>query len=175
MRYGNRNAAIADQATQLIACLSGGVAAAIVCGTDLVEMAQFSRDLKLGGDRFLHRIYTEDELTFCGGRADRLATRFAGKEAVAKALGTGIRGLSWSEIEILSAAQGQPRIILHCRAASRAAHLGISTWVISLSHSPSSALAFVVGLGLIVPTGMVLPVDKSQTQHNEGGEPHARQ
>lgn len=147
MPYENTNAAVAEQVSQLIACLPSRAAAAIACGTDLVEMAQFSRDLKLGGERFLHRIYTDDELAFCQGRADRLATRFAGKEAVAKALGTGIRGIGWTEIEILSAAQGQPRIILRRRAAFQAAQLAISAWAISLSHTPSLALAFVVGLG----------------------------
>ncbi len=147
MLYEDTNAAIAEQASQLIAYLPSG-AAAIACGTDLVEMAQFSRDLKLGGDRFLHRIYTDAELAFCGRHADRLAARFAGKEAVAKALGTGIRGIGWTEIEIQSAVQGQPRILLHRRAAFRAAQLRINTWVVSLSHTPTSALAFVVGLGL---------------------------
>lgn len=120
----------------------------LACGTDIVEIGEFARDLELGGERFLRRIYTEGERAFCRGRVERLATRFAAKEATAKALGTGIRGVSWTEIEIVSAANGKPRLVLHGRAAARAAALGLQMWAVSLSHSRAVALAYVVALRL---------------------------
>jgi holo-[acyl-carrier protein] synthase len=122
--------------------------ALLTCGTDVVEIRQFRRDLELGGERFLRRIYTENEIRVCRGSTQALAARFAGKEATAKALGTGIRGLGWKEIEILRLPTGEPRLMLHGRAASIAAALSLTTWAISLSHTPEVAFAYVVALGL---------------------------
>lgn len=116
----------------------------LFCGTDLVELASFGRYLEVGGEHFLRRIFTERELENCGGRLPRLAARFAAKEAVAKALGTGIRGIDWTEMEIRNDMRGRPLLRLHGRAARRAAKLRLSGWTISLSHSEIFALAFVV-------------------------------
>ena len=68
------------------------------------------------GERFLRRIYTADELAYCRGRAPQLASRFAAKEAVMKALGTGRRGVDWSDIEVVRRRGGRPNIQLHGRA-----------------------------------------------------------
>lgn len=114
------------------------------CGTDLVEIASFVRYIEVGGERFLRRIFTERELEHCGGRTPRLAARFAAKEAVAKALGTGIRGIDWTEMEIRNDPRGRPSLRLHGRAAKRATELRLSGWAISLSHSEMFALAFVI-------------------------------
>lgn len=116
----------------------------LVCGVDLVDLADFSRDLQLGGDGFLGRIYTRQELSYCRDRRDRLAARFAAKEAIAKALGTGIRGLNWREIEVVSCENGLPRVVLHGRAQERAKALRLSGWALSLSHTQQMAIACVI-------------------------------
>lgn len=118
----------------------------LVCGVDHVELDRFRRGLFRSSARFLNRIYTHRETELCRGRIDRLATRFAAKEAVAKALGTGIRGIDWTEIEVLSDPSGCPRLCLSGRAAELAASLGIRSWGMSLSHTNHSAVAFVVAL-----------------------------
>src|SRR5438270_423013 len=118
----------------------------LVCGVDLVDLADFHHDLRLGRDRFLRRIYTPRELSYCRGRGDRLAARFAAKEAIAKALGTGIRGLNWREMEVVPGKHGQPRIVLHGRAQERAKALRLSGWAVSLSHTHQMAIACVIAL-----------------------------
>ena len=85
-------------------------------GIDLIEIARFERVLERHGDRFLRRCFTEREVDYCRGRVSELAVRFAGKEATMKALGTGVRGISWREIEILANARGKPVVLLHGRA-----------------------------------------------------------
>jgi holo-[acyl-carrier protein] synthase len=71
----------------------------LASGVDIVEIERFSRYIELGGDRFLRRVYSTEELANCRGQVPRLAGRFAAKEAIAKALGTGIRGIGWREME----------------------------------------------------------------------------
>jgi holo-[acyl-carrier protein] synthase len=123
-------------------------------GVDVVDLAQFRRDLGVGGKRFLRRIYTQSELAHCDGREEKLAARFAAKEAVAKALGTGIRGIGWQEIEIVSGTNGEPRVLLHGRARDRAAALGLASWSLSLTHSASVALAMVVARSVELAEGV---------------------
>jgi holo-[acyl-carrier protein] synthase len=95
-------------------------------------------------ERFLARVYTPLEVAFCRGRIPELAARFAGKEAVMKALGTGARGLGWREIEILPNKRGKPMIYLHGKAARRGEEIGLLHADISLTHISELALAFVV-------------------------------
>ncbi len=83
---------------------------------------------------------------FCAGRVNRLATRFAAKEAVAKVLGTGFRGLGWQEVEVLTSPHGEPHVVLHDRARKRADHLGMRSIGVSLTHTTVAAEAFVVAL-----------------------------
>lgn len=116
----------------------------IACGVDIVEIESIDRSIKVGGDQFLHRVYTSAELAFCKGRLPQLAARFAAKEAVSKALGTGMRGISWHDIEVVSNKHGRPSISLGGRAAILAERLHLYDWKISISHSPSFAIAFVV-------------------------------
>ena len=82
----------------------------------------------------------------CGGRIEKLATRFAAKEATTKVLGTGIRGISLREIEVVTMPSGQPVLRLHDRARQRAAVMGITSLSVSLSHTSAAAEAFVVAL-----------------------------
>ena len=116
-------------------------------GVDIIEIARIERAIARWGERFLRRVYTEAELGLSHNRAPALAVRFAAKEAVMKTLGTGIEGIGWQEIEILSNAQGKPWVRLQGRAQSRAQKLGLEELDISLSHSREYALASVVGGG----------------------------
>lgn len=114
-------------------------------GVDIIEIARIEKAVSRWGRRFLGRIYTEAELAYCRGRAPELAARFAAKEAVMKALGTGNRGVAWREIEILPVRGGRPIVILYGRAQERANKLGLDGLSISLSHSKGLALASVIG------------------------------
>jgi holo-[acyl-carrier protein] synthase len=116
----------------------------ISVGVDIVEIERIRRAILRWDERFLDRIYTHAELTFCKGRVPELAVRFAGKEAISKALGTGLMGISWREMEVLTDAWGKPLVRLHGRAADRAARLGLREFAISLSHSRDHAVALVV-------------------------------
>ncbi|MHB8575677.1 MAG: holo-ACP synthase [Dehalococcoidia bacterium] len=115
-------------------------------GVDVIEIERVSDVLTRHPDRFLRRVYTDGEVKHCRGRVSELAARFAGKEAVMKALGTGVRGIAWREIEILPNRRGNPLVLLHGNAKSRADVLGLSTIDISLSHSRDYAVASVVAL-----------------------------
>ncbi|NSW52879.1 MAG: holo-ACP synthase [Anaerolineae bacterium] len=116
-------------------------------GIDLVEISRFGdlrEDLRA---RFIERVFTEAEITLCHGRDERLAGRFAVKEAVAKALGCGIGAVSWQEIEILRGEQGEPLLILHGKAQVLAEELGLVEWSVSISHTHLHAVGLAVGLG----------------------------
>lgn len=116
-------------------------------GVDLIEIARIEEVVARHGQRYLERIFTPAELARSGKRPESLAGRFAAKEAVAKALGTGIGDVSWQEIEILGDEQNAPTLVLRGAAEQRAGQLGLTTWSLSLSHSLSQAIAFVVAIG----------------------------
>lgn len=116
-------------------------------GIDLIEIARIQQAVARYGERFLQRIFTLAELQACAGRAESLAARFAAKEAVAKALGTGIGPVGWREIEIVGNEVEAPQVRLHSRAAEAARRLGLTSWSLSLTHSREMAAAVVVALG----------------------------
>ncbi|MBI2941051.1 MAG: holo-ACP synthase [Chloroflexi bacterium] len=118
----------------------------IVVGVDLVEIERVRDTLARHGERFLGRVFTEQERGYCGTRAGSLAARFAAKEAVGKALGTGFFPLPWRDVEIVCDEWGKPHVVLHGLARKRARELGIGTLELSLSHSRGSAVAVVVGM-----------------------------
>jgi holo-[acyl-carrier protein] synthase len=113
-------------------------------GVDIIELHRIERALARWGQRFVRRVYTEREAAFCRGRVRELAVRFAAKEAISKALGTGLAGIAWREMEILPNNRGKPRVILHGRAQARARKLRLREWAVSLSHSDDHAVAMVV-------------------------------
>ena len=117
----------------------------LTSGVDIIEIERIGRALDRWGERFLHRIYTTEEISYCRGRAQNLAVRFAAKEATMKALSTGVRGVGWKDIEVVRARGGAPSIELRGRALLRAQKLGIKELALSLSHSREYAVAFVVG------------------------------
>lgn len=114
-------------------------------GVDIIEIARIQKAVERWGDRFLLRVYTEEELRRYRERASSLAARFAGKEAVWKALGTRERGIGWKDIEVLSEPDGRPVVNLYRRAKEYAEELGLAGMAITLSHSRDYAIAFVVG------------------------------
>jgi len=116
-------------------------------GVDLLEIERLRGAVERHGERFLARIYTPSERELCAGNAASLAARFAAKEAVAKALGTGLGDVAWTEIEILRAERGAPLLRLHGKAKTLAEKLGLKQWAISLSHTHEYAIAMVVALG----------------------------
>lgn len=122
----------------------------VALGIDLAEVSRVRDLLERYGERFKQRTFTEGERAYCDRNADpamHFAVRFAAKEAVAKALGTGFAdGVSWLDIEVLRAESGQPSIALHGGAAEKAAELGIAKILVTLTHTRETAAASVVAL-----------------------------
>src|SRR3989337_369239 len=114
-------------------------------GVDIIEIERVRATLARFGERFLTRVYSDVEAAFCRGRVSELAARFAAKEAVMKALGTGARGVTWREIEVLPNRRGKPLVYLYGRAREHAERIGLSGIDVSMSHSREYAVAFVVG------------------------------
>lgn len=120
-------------------------------GVDMVELARVERALSRT-PRLSTRVFTERELAVCTAECGRwliggLAARFAAKEAVAKAFGTGIRGFAFRDVEVLPDELGKPEVTLHARAAELAARLGIDELHVSLSMTDELAVANVVATG----------------------------
>jgi holo-[acyl-carrier protein] synthase len=113
-------------------------------GIDIIEIRRIQAALDRHGERFLKRVFSDQEILECRGRAEALAVRFAAKEAASKALGTGIGPISWREIETLHQGSGEPYLVLHGSAEKIAQELGLAVWAVSLSHSRENAIAVVV-------------------------------
>lgn len=118
----------------------------IECGVDLVEIGRIERAVARLGERFVNRVFTEEERLYCRGRGPQLAARFAAKEAVGKVLGTGLwnEGVAWQHIAVINDPGGKPRLVLSGEAAIRAEQAGLRQWSVSLSHSRGDAIAFVI-------------------------------
>ncbi len=112
-------------------------------GIDIIEIDRIEGVLNKYPERFIEKIFTDFEQKYCRGRASRLAARFASKEAVMKALGTGVRGVGWKEIEVRRHPSGKPFIVLHGRAKIRANKMDIRSIELSISHSRNLATAIV--------------------------------
>ncbi len=110
-------------------------------GVDIIEIERIAATVNRFGERFLNRVYTQAELRYCRGRAENLAGRFAAKEAVSKALGTGIRRLSWQDIEVDRGPMGRPVVRLSGRAGEWARRLSIVDVQVTISHSRGLAVA----------------------------------
>jgi holo-[acyl-carrier protein] synthase len=119
----------------------------LATGVDLIEVERLQAAIRRHGQRFLERIYTPAELAETKALPASLAARFAAKEAVAKALGTGIGAVAWREIEIRRGPAGEPQLCLHGAARRLADAQGLRTWSISLSHTHSHAIALAVAVG----------------------------
>ena len=115
-------------------------------GIDMIAISRVQKVLDRHGQRFLQRVFTPEEAAFCRGRVPELAARFAAKEAVMKALGTGVRGVVWRDIEVLPNRRGKPLVYLYGRGKERAERIGLQALDISLSHERDFAIAAVVGV-----------------------------
>lgn len=118
----------------------------ISAGIDVIEIRRIAQSLEEFGERFLVKVFTEQERERYGKRPNELAVRFAAKEATSKVLGTGIRGIRWKEMEIMPNSFGKPVLILHGSAAERAERLGLHDFSVSLTHSKTEAIAIVIGI-----------------------------
>jgi holo-[acyl-carrier protein] synthase len=118
----------------------------VAVGVDVVDVVEFQHNAKVGGDRWMARLFTTGEINHCDGRCEQLATRFAAKEAVVKVLGTGFRGVQARDVEVLTAPEGQPTVILHGDAATAAMRVGIDAVLVSMSREGPCAAAIAIGV-----------------------------
>jgi holo-[acyl-carrier protein] synthase len=117
-------------------------------GIDIVECARIENSIERFGERFLHRIFTEGEITYSQSMkfpARHLAARFAAKEALSKAFGTGIgKSMGWRDLDVRKKESGEPYVVLSGGAARMADERGIAKVWITLSHTEESAMATIV-------------------------------
>jgi holo-[acyl-carrier protein] synthase len=123
----------------------------ISAGVDLVEVERIQKALEDSriGQRFRERVFTEKEIQYCErkqrGKYESYAGRFAAKEAVMKALGSGWGAkVRWLDIEVARARSGKPEVILHDKTAQLAERLGIRRWALSITHTKDHGLAYVI-------------------------------
>lgn len=129
---------------------SSGSGAIFSIGTDIIECVRIAQMIDRHGELFLHRVFTIHEIAYCSARRacnQHYAGRWAAKEAVLKALGTGwSKGIRWTDIETMNAATGAPSITLYNRAAEIANKQGICNILISISHCRSHAVAYATAI-----------------------------
>jgi holo-[acyl-carrier protein] synthase len=120
-------------------------------GTDITECLRIAQMIERHGELFVDRVYTAEEIRYCQRRkqaTQHFTGRWAAKEAVLKALGTGWRrGISWRDVEVQNEPGGRPTIALRGGAKEAADRLGIVEVLISISHCRSHATAFAVAVG----------------------------
>ena len=114
-------------------------------GIDIIEIDRIEEAIARWGEGFLRRVYTDPELRLYNKQPESLAARFAGKEAVIKALEMRNKGVSWKNIEILAEPAGKPLVHLYGKAQEQANALSLDSLDISLSHSRDYAIASVIG------------------------------
>jgi len=121
----------------------------IAHGIDMVNCARLQASIKRHGRKFLKRVFTPAELEYCLGKKreiEHLAGRFAAKEAVLKVLGTGWRsGIKWTDVEVINAPSGKPRVRLTGRCREIADRMGLASILISISHIDTHAIASAIG------------------------------
>jgi holo-[acyl-carrier protein] synthase len=117
-------------------------------GVDLVECARIQHSIDRFGDRFLHRVFTDGEIEYSMSMkfpARHLAARFAAKEAVSKAFGTGIgKAMGWKNIDVHKKPSGEPFLVFSGPAQELAMQRGVSSALITLSHTEHHAMAMIV-------------------------------
>ena len=116
-------------------------------GIDSVEISRLTEIQEPIRKRFIARVFTPKEIDQANNRNEVLSGLFAAKEAISKALGTGIGTVSWQEIEILNLPSGQPTVMLHGNAKITAMQLGLGNWSVSISHDRTKAIALAVAVG----------------------------
>lgn len=119
-------------------------------GTDIVECPRIGKMIEQHGELFLRRVYTDKEIRYCQARKhaiEHFAGRWAAKEAILKAIGTGwVRGISWTDLDIRNDSTGRPRVIVRGGARDAAERRGIGEILISISHCRTYATAYSLAL-----------------------------
>src|SRR5438067_4684028 len=123
----------------------------IAVGIDIIEVGRIRKVFEKHGERFLQRVYTEREVWQCRDKATRLAGRFAAKEAISKALGTGLHGVAWREMEIVQLRSGRPTVTRHGAASLRAQQLGLSAFDVSIADLAQFSIAIAVAVQTAPP------------------------
>lgn len=121
-------------------------------GVDLVDVARFARAIERH-PRLLERLFTEGERRDARARPERLAARFAAKEAVLKSVRAGVGAAPWRAIEVVRAESGAPSVVLHGAAEELVRSADVDTLHLSLSHTATTAAAFVVASSQDGPRG----------------------
>lgn len=116
-------------------------------GTDIIEIERIELAVSRSGQQFLDRVFTPAEQEHCKGKVQCLAGRFVAKEAILKALGTGLRELRWTNIEILPNYLGKPEVKLTGAALELAEKTDVARVLVSISHDRGRAVAFAVAVG----------------------------
>jgi len=138
--------------TGLPAPLSPPQGVNVAIGIDIIEVDRVRKVYEHHGERFLKRVFTEAEVLQCRGKANRLAGRFAAKEAISKALGTGLHGVAWREMEVVQLRSGRPTVTLHGNAKRRAQLLGISAFDVSIADLKDFSIAVAVAIQTSLPS-----------------------
>tara|TARA_B100000029_G_C17566552_1_gene955251 strand:- start:744 stop:1112 length:369 start_codon:yes stop_codon:yes gene_type:complete len=112
-------------------------------GIDIIEIERIENVKIKYPKRFLEKIFTESEINYCRDRTPQLAARFAAKEAMMKALGTGIRGVGWKDVEVIRNRGQAPQIKLSGRGKKIGDKIGLKNTSLSISHSKFYAVACV--------------------------------
>jgi len=119
-------------------------------GTDIVECLRIARLLERHGEQFLQRVFTAREIEYSQSRkqsTQHFAGRWAAKEAILKAIGTGwVRGIGWPDVEVVNQGSGKPEVVLHGRAQELSEEAGIDEVLLSISHCRSHAVAYAIGV-----------------------------
>src|SRR3954471_15714254 len=120
-------------------------------GSDIVECPRIGRMIDQHGELFLRRVYTEREIRYCQARKhaiEHFAGRWAAKEAILKAIGTGwARGICWTDLEVRNDAGGKPLVLVRGGAKDVAVRRGIGDVLVSISHCRTYATAYAMALG----------------------------
>ncbi len=120
-------------------------------GTDMVECLRIAQMIERHGELFINRVYTDHEIKYCQQRkaaTQHFAGRWAAKEAILKALGTGwVKGISWRDMEIRTLANGKPTVAFRGGTREVVERLGVTDMLISISHCRSHATAYSVAIG----------------------------
>jgi len=120
-------------------------------GTDIVECLRIAQMIDRHGELFVNRVYTPAEIRYCQSRkqaTQHFAGRWAAKEAILKALGTGWRrGISWRDMEVRNDELGRPQVALRGAVRDLVEQLGVKEILVSISHCRSHAMAYALALG----------------------------
>lgn len=120
-------------------------------GTDIIECPRIGKMIEQHGELFLRRVYTDREIRYCQARKhaiEHFAGRWAAKEAILKAIGTGwTRGIAWTDLEVRNQTGGAPRVLVCGGAKEAAREQGIANILISISHCRTYATAYALAVG----------------------------